>query len=200
MLITIDGFHGIGKSSIAKILAKELGIVYVDSGLIYRKFAYLYVLLFGFTDRIELTNVYKVMEIFDLNRLAGLHEEILRTTEITNITTVIAKERCVRSFVNDIILRLTCSKNAIVVGRDMCNIIWYADFKFLFHASDELRKKFAKRHQNDTDKNIMRSITERDGNEIKVIYPRECIHIQLEDKPMKYIIDKLIMYIKKHCD
>ena len=26
MLITIDGFHGIGKSSIAKILAKELEI------------------------------------------------------------------------------------------------------------------------------------------------------------------------------
>ncbi|MBQ6812534.1 MAG: (d)CMP kinase [Agathobacter sp.] len=38
--IAIDGPAGAGKSTIAKQLAKELGFVYVDTGAMYRAFAY----------------------------------------------------------------------------------------------------------------------------------------------------------------
>ncbi len=36
MIIAIDGPAGAGKSSIAKGIAKELGIIYVDTGAMYR--------------------------------------------------------------------------------------------------------------------------------------------------------------------
>lgn len=37
--IAIDGPAGAGKSTIAKILAKELGFIYVDTGAMYRTMA-----------------------------------------------------------------------------------------------------------------------------------------------------------------
>ena len=38
--IAIDGPSGAGKSSIAKALAKKMGIVYVDTGALYRTVGY----------------------------------------------------------------------------------------------------------------------------------------------------------------
>ena len=34
--IALDGPSGAGKSTVAKALAKELGVVYVDTGALYR--------------------------------------------------------------------------------------------------------------------------------------------------------------------
>jgi CMP/dCMP kinase len=39
-IITIDGPAGSGKSTIAKILANKLGYTYINSGAIYRAFAF----------------------------------------------------------------------------------------------------------------------------------------------------------------
>ena len=36
MVITIDGPSGAGKTSLAKKLAERLGIIYLDSGALYR--------------------------------------------------------------------------------------------------------------------------------------------------------------------
>ena len=40
MQIAIDGPAGAGKSTIAKIIAKELGILYLDTGAMYRAITY----------------------------------------------------------------------------------------------------------------------------------------------------------------
>ena len=36
MIITVDGASGTGKSTVCKLVAAELGLVYVDTGAIYR--------------------------------------------------------------------------------------------------------------------------------------------------------------------
>ncbi|MFV0314790.1 MAG: (d)CMP kinase, partial [Anaerotignum sp.] len=38
--IAVDGPAGSGKSTVAKAVAKELGIIYVDTGAMYRAVAY----------------------------------------------------------------------------------------------------------------------------------------------------------------
>ena len=38
--IAIDGPGGAGKSSVAKLVAKKLGIIYVDTGALYRTIGY----------------------------------------------------------------------------------------------------------------------------------------------------------------
>ena len=39
MIIAIDGPAGAGKSTVAKILAKSLGFLYIDTGAMYRAIA-----------------------------------------------------------------------------------------------------------------------------------------------------------------
>ena len=40
--VAIDGPAGAGKSTIAKLVAKELGFIYVDTGAMYRALANLF--------------------------------------------------------------------------------------------------------------------------------------------------------------
>ncbi|MEG2417523.1 MAG: (d)CMP kinase, partial [Eubacterium sp.] len=40
MQIAIDGPAGAGKSTIAKMIAKDLGIIYLDTGAMYRAITY----------------------------------------------------------------------------------------------------------------------------------------------------------------
>ncbi|MFQ5904262.1 MAG: (d)CMP kinase, partial [Candidatus Binatia bacterium] len=40
LIVAIDGPAGAGKSTVAKRLAKELGYIYMDTGAMYRAFAW----------------------------------------------------------------------------------------------------------------------------------------------------------------
>jgi len=58
--IAIDGYSACGKSSTAKVVAKELGYTYVDSGAMYRA-----VTLYFIQNHIKLTNPKEVQTVLD---------------------------------------------------------------------------------------------------------------------------------------
>ena len=74
-VVTIDGPSGSGKGTISKALAIHLGWNYLDSGLIYRCFAYL--TMIGTSDIPKA--IKEIEHNFDLNK-----EEILFNGEIYN--------------------------------------------------------------------------------------------------------------------
>ena len=56
MIIAVDGPAGSGKSTISKLLAKELGLVYLDTGAMYRLFTLKMLkenILFSDSDKID---------------------------------------------------------------------------------------------------------------------------------------------------
>tara|TARA_Y100000816_G_scaffold288961_1_gene274512 strand:- start:475 stop:1116 length:642 start_codon:yes stop_codon:yes gene_type:complete len=119
-VVTIDGPSGSGKGTISKALAIHLGWNYLDSGLIYRCFAYL--------TMIGANNIPKaIKEIehnFDLNK-----EEILfsgenitsavRGTEITMLSSELSQKPEVRSQLFQIQKTFREHPGLVAEGRDM---------------------------------------------------------------------------------
>jgi len=72
MKIAIDGPAGSGKSTIAKILSKELNLPYLDTGKVYRAFAYI-----AKEEGIDMTNTKQVLSLFD--KAPVVHISVVKT-------------------------------------------------------------------------------------------------------------------------
>ena len=58
MIVAIDGPAGAGKSTVAKILAKRLGFLYIDTGAMYRALT-----LKALDNDIDISDEYKINEL-----------------------------------------------------------------------------------------------------------------------------------------
>lgn len=119
-VVTIDGPSGSGKGTISKALAIHLGWNYLDSGLIYRCFAYLTII--GASDIPKA--IKEIEHNFDLNK-----EEILfngenitsaiRGTEITMLSSELSQKPEVRSQLIEIQKTFREHPGLVAEGRDM---------------------------------------------------------------------------------
>ena len=119
-VVTIDGPSGSGKGTISKALAIHLGWNYLDSGLIYRSFAYL--TMIGTSDIPKA--IKEIEHNFDLNK-----EEILfngenitsaiRGTEVTMLSSELSQKPEVRSQLIEIQKTFREHPGLVAEGRDM---------------------------------------------------------------------------------
>ena len=146
MIITIDGPAGVGKSTLAKKISKNLGFIFINSGAIYRSLAY-YVLkhnIIGQEIEKHLGKIQlKIEGNFEKIYLNGtdITREIYHP-EISKIASLIAKNSKVRDFVNNFIRNFAIGKNVVIEGRDTGSVVFpNADIKFYLDASVEERAK-----------------------------------------------------------
>ncbi|WP_029519985.1 (d)CMP kinase [Persephonella sp. IF05-L8] len=178
MIITIDGPAGSGKSTIAKMLAKELGYTYIDTGAMYRAVA-----LMVKRKGIDPDNPDAVVELMkkiqiDLKPAENgvqvflngedVSKEI-RTEEIGKIASKIARHSEVRRILVQMQRELGLkAKNVVIEGRDTGTVIFPdADIKFFFTASPEVRaeRRFKELKEKGLDisyEEILKEIKERD--------------------------------------
>lgn len=150
MIIAIDGPAGSGKSTIAKELAKKLGILYVDSGAMFR--AITFSLL---QNSIELTNaeVLKHLQTISVTLeiqndsqetfLNGNNVSIeIRSKEVTSLVSLVSTLPSVREWIL-VQQRIFAEKNDLIMdGRDIGTVVFpNATFKFFLTASLEERAK-----------------------------------------------------------
>ena len=116
--IALDGPSGAGKSTVAKALAKELGIVYVDTGALYRSIG-LYVMRKGI-DKKDNENIIPLLSEIDLSLtfVDGAQRVILngedvsgliRTGEIAMYASAVSAIPKVREFLLENVLRISCN-------------------------------------------------------------------------------------------
>ena len=67
MIIAIDGPAGSGKSTTSKLVAKKLGISYLDTGAMYRAITFHFIKNSYTLDEIDISSVMDSMEIEILN-------------------------------------------------------------------------------------------------------------------------------------
>lgn len=145
MIIAIDGPAGVGKSSVSKAVAKELGIFYINSGNFYRAITYAH-LGAGKDPKdqelvVETAHSAKMSLIDGRLALSGTDvEDDLHTDRIDAWVAQHSAIVEVRHIVNQTIRNVFPSVDAVVEGRDIGTVVYPdADVKVYMDASVEVR-------------------------------------------------------------
>ncbi|MBQ9841940.1 MAG: (d)CMP kinase [Clostridia bacterium] len=149
--IAIDGPAGAGKSTIAKVLAKELSLIYVDTGALYRTVGY-------FTTRrgialedtdgitaalsdltVELKYVDGVQRVFANGEDVS---ELIRTPAISMAASAVSAIPAVRNYLLNTQRSIAAANSVVMDGRDIGTVILPdAKVKIFLTASPESRAR-----------------------------------------------------------
>ena len=151
MIIAIDGPSGTGKSTIAQRLAKTLGFLYLDTGAIYRAFAYF--LIKNQVSFEEMDSIKNALKLFDLEIDKDQEEyryildgedisEAIRQEKISILASKIGKNATVRQELLPIQRAFGKMGNLVIEGRDVGTVVFpHAELKIFLTAAEEIRAK-----------------------------------------------------------
>lgn len=150
IIIAVDGCSSTGKSSFAKLLASELGFLYLDSGALYRAVT-LFAMENGLISRDSVISpaLHKALDGVDLHFGQGgtylgerCVEKEIRTIEVSALVSPISAEPYVRSFVDGRLHAMARNGRVVMDGRDIGTTVFPdARLKIFFTASEEVRAR-----------------------------------------------------------
>ncbi len=149
--IAIDGPAGAGKSTIAKILAKELGLIYVDTGALYRALGL--AMLSRGIDPADEPAVVAALEGLEVSlahregeqRVLLCGEDVshrIRTPEVSMAASRVSAIPAVRAFLLQLQRDMAATQSVVMDGRDIGTVILpRAQVKIFLTASPEARAR-----------------------------------------------------------
>ena len=175
--IAIDGPGGAGKSTVAKAVAAKLGIIYVDTGALYRTVG-LFVKMQGVSPEDKegvigcLGDIHIELGYVDGKQHVYLngkdHGDEIRTPEMSMYASKVSAIPEVRAFLLDT-QRDIASKNSVIMdGRDIGTVILPdAEVKIFLTASEECRARrrydeLIAKGQNVTYEDVLNEMNQRD--------------------------------------
>lgn len=211
--IALDGPSGAGKSTVAKAVARELGITYLDTGALYRALGLKAIRCGADTSDgeavekclkdAEVTIVYdngvqRVM--LDGEDVSGL----IRTPEVSMAASAVSAVPFVRRKLLDFQRGIAANTSVILDGRDIGTVVLpAAKYKFFLTASAEVRAKrrfdeLKARGENVEYNAVYEDVVTRDRNDsTRAIAPLKCADdaklidssYMTADEVVRYIID-----------
>ena len=215
--IAIDGPGGAGKSSVAKAVSKALGIIYVDTGALYRNIG-----LYMLENDIEPTDADKVSQALDninielkfengrqIILLNGVDKgDAIRTPEASMAASAVSAIPAVRDYLLDM-QRNTAKKNSVVMdGRDIGTVILPdAEVKIFLTASPKARaerryKELLAKGKDVTFKQVYDEMVQRDKNDAtREVAPctkaKDAILLDNSKLNQKQTVDAILKIVKK---
>lgn len=182
IVIAVDGFSSCGKSSFAKLIAKRLGYLYIDSGAMYRA------VTLGFIENkliengkvkqeVLIENIKKLEVGFRLNPKTKMHETILngvvveeqiRTIKVASQVSMVSAISEVRERMVELQRKLGKDKGIVMDGRDIGTVVFpNAELKIFMTADPKIRaerrlKELVEKGQSVNFAEILANIEERD--------------------------------------
>ena len=216
MRIALDGPSGAGKSTVAKALAKKLGIIYVDTGALYRTVG-LYVRNKG-VDKDDNPNIISCLDEIKLDMQFVNGEQIItlngdkigqeiRTGEIAMYASRVSAIPEVRAFLLETQRKIARENDVVMDGRDIGTVIIPdAEVKIFMVASAEARAKrryleLQAKGESCTLESVLADIIERDTNDstrktAPAIPAADAIHLDNSDLDIEQTVEKVIEIIE----
>jgi len=217
--VAIDGPAGAGKSTISKVVAKTLGLIYVDTGAMYRAVA-LYAIQNGMDtknadgalekslDKISIDIAYQDGEqhiFLNGEDVSG----IIRTPEVSMGASNVATLPCVRLKLVELQREIAKKQSVIMDGRDIGTyVLPSADIKIFLTASVEARAK--RRHKELIEKGtsvsyeeVLLDMQKRDLNDsTRAFAPLkqadDAVLIDTTEYDFDASVDKILSHIKEN--
>ena len=182
-IVTIDGPSGVGKSSVSRVVAAELGYTYLDTGAMYRGVG-----LYFHSRNINIEDEERVSPLLsDIQlQLLAAHSvdedvgvllndedvsEQIRTPELSMVASKISALASVRTFLTAMQRKIAENGRIVAEGRDMGTVVFPdAEHKFFLEADPEERcrrrvKQLRQRGVEADPEEILQMIIKRDKDD-----------------------------------
>jgi len=213
--IAIDGPAGSGKSTIAKIIAKKLGIVYIDTGAMYRAIA-----LYFIDKGKDLNDVQYIVSQLDSINISLKYEDGQQyiflnnkdvTKQIRNITvtkgsSIVSRIKEVRQKLVSMQQNFAKCQSIIMDGRDIgTNVLPNANLKIYLYAGIDERVKrrcedFKKMNEPFTIEEVKASMIKRDYEDMNrenspLTKAEDAIEIDTTNLSIDEVVNKILSYL-----
>ncbi len=216
--IAIDGPAGAGKSTIAKLAAKELSYIYVDTGALYRAIG-----LCAYKNGIGSKDVPAILDMIkDIKVELAFNDKkeqivllngedvtaFIRTPEISMYASDVSAIPEVRAFLLDLQRNMAKRSNVIMDGRDIGTVVLPdAKIKIFLTASPEVRAK--RRYDELIEKgmdvnydDVLKDVITRDYNDshrdVAPLKPADdSVIVDTSDLDLEQSVQKLISIMKE---
>ncbi len=172
IIVTIDGPAASGKEKISKYISKKWKLKHLDSGILYRQLALIFL-----KNKVDIKNIKQVKKkLLEIDNVSFKKSREIRTQMISDLSSKIAVYNCVRVFVNklqyDFVNKNKKTQRFVIDGRDIGSVVFKnADLKLYIEVNAEIRAKRRYKQLIDSGE--------------KSIYPKILRDIKLRDKKDK---------------
>ncbi len=218
MQIAIDGPSAAGKSTIAKMLAKKMGYVYLDTGAMYRAAGWLALQKgIDLTDEIALEQLMQSLEL-DVKLIDLEQYVIINGTDVTSLirsaqcgmaASKISANRCVREKLVFLQQQLAEGKDVVMDGRDIAaKVLPQAQHKFFLTASPEVRAKrrlieLQQKGETLSFEEVLAQINERDladttRKESHLTFVPEATEVSTDDLSIEEVVQVMLVLMNRY--
>jgi CMP/dCMP kinase len=219
LIIAIDGPSGAGKSTLGRMLARELGLLYIDTGSMYRAVALAVIeATINEADDVAVGSLAERVDIDlkgDPDSLRVMLEgsdvtERIRDDDVTNISSIISTISAVRhAMVRR--QRELGERGAVMNGRDIGTVVFpNADVKFFLTAAldERAQRRLSEEREHNpaaTYEQTLADITERDRRDTTrtdspLVAADDAIVIDSTGMPIEEVFEKMMVIVRERTE
>ena len=215
MIITIDGPASSGKSSVANLVSKALGLVHFNSGSIFRG-----VTAFLMSKQFDVSTLKEdsIIEPFKVKTeyINGIQHVFvngidftnnLRDNEVSINTAYVAQCKFIRSIIDNCQKEFAANNSFVIDGRDTGSFVFpNADYKFYLDCSikERAKRRFKEEQQKNpsiTLEEIEKQLAKRDEMDknrklAPLVIPENAIIIDSSNLNLEQVVHEVLKHIK----
>ena len=176
-IVAIDGPAGSGKGTVAKKLANDCNLLYIDTGAMYRAVAYKVL-----KNNIDLSEEDKIVELAKNSKIEFINgktyldgkdiSDAIRSMEVSKIVSPVSGIVKLREILVDLQRKMAIGNDVIMEGRDITTVVFpNANYKFYLDAdvNERANRRYKENQEKGIDasyEEILENIKKRDYNDM----------------------------------